>query len=194
MAEEKVVVFDLDSGETVHVRPRSFTVRRALTEKAEKLFPLPDKSEYEEEIDPSLTVFPGEKKPADQNPEYRQLLIEAQVRQTSWINDQFIKLICDFPEGKGKLIKKYTDERKMLSEVIEIPADEWEATLFFCLIQTDDDRNNILKAGTSNLQLTEEEIRDGMRMFRPVLRGNGHTNGTGKQESRDITQAEPIQA
>lgn len=191
---EKVVEFDLDSGETVHVRPRSFFVRRALTEKAEKLFPLPEKAAYEKEIDSSLTVFPGEKTPADQNPEYLELVRDAKARQLTWINDQFIKLVADFPAGKEKLIKKYADELKDLGEIIDLPTDEWEATLFFCLIRTETDRNRVMQAGLDNLQLDEGEIRDGMRMFRPQLRRHGHSNGTGQQDTRSIPEAEPVQA
>lgn len=191
---EKVVEFDLDSGETVHVRPRSFFVRRALTEKAEKLFPLPDKAAYEKEIDPSLTVFPGEKTPADQNPEYLELVRDAKARQLTWINDQFIKLVADFPAGKEKLIKKYADELKDLGEIIDLPADEWEATLFFCLIRTETDRNRVMQAGLDNLQLEEGEVLNGLRIFRPKLRRDGHSNGTGKQESLHPAQDEPIQA
>lgn len=194
MAEEKVVMLELDSGETVHVRPRSFFVRRALTEKAEKLFPLPDKAKYEVEIDPSLTVFPGEKTPAEQNPDYQQLVLEAKAKQLAWINDQFIKLVSDFPAGKEKLIKKYADERKMLSEIMDLPTDEWEATLFFCLIRTETDRTRVMQAGLDNLQLDEGEIVGALRLFRPVIRRNGHPNGTGKQESLSPAQDEPIQA
>lgn len=179
---QKVVEFTLDSGEVVWVRPLSFQLRQALFEKAEKRFPYPDPVPFEKKVDPERTAIPGAEMtiPADQNPEYQTLKRKVDIERMGWITDQIILLSCEFPAGKDTLIARYAERLNALGEVIDLSGDAWADTFNYCLIGSSADRQNIINAAESNLQLTEAEVRDALRIFRPVLRRNADPGGAGQ--------------
>lgn len=174
---QKVVEFILDSGEIVWVKPLSWQLRRALFEKAEKRFPYPDPAPYEKAVDPERTAVPDAAMviPADQHPEYQQLKREVDLQRQTWVTQQMILLSCEFPAGKAALLEKYKPRLEELGQVIDLSGDDWTDIFDYCLIGSSADRQNIVNAVESSLQLTEGEVRDALRIFRPVVQRDAHS-------------------
>jgi len=170
---QKVTELILDSGEMVYVKSLSVYIRRGLKSKAEALYPYPDKGAYEILVDPEKAAIPGMTHPAEDNPEYQAVIAEIEDTRLQWYIDHLISEFCEWPAGKESLIAKYAEQVKSLSDILDIEGDEWEATWRYCLIG-DADRNNIIQAANGNLILTEGEVRDAMRIFRPVVQGSRH--------------------
>lgn len=174
----KVTEILLDCGETCLVSSITMHVRRALIEKSQQLFPYPNEADFERAADPEVSLFDDQTIPASHDKEYQRLKNKADVDRASWMNEQIILHYCQFPAGQKELIKQYAGKRKELATFIDLPEDDWQATLFYILL-SDSDRNNILHASMSNLELTEGEVREGLHYFRPKVRRGGHPNGTG---------------
>lgn len=167
---QKVIELVLDSGELVLVKPMSVYLRQAIAAKAETLYPFPDEADYERPVDPEKAAIPGMMHPAKDNPDYQLKLAEISTERLSWYTDYLIGTIIEWPAGKTALMAKYAEQVEQLAGVLDIQEDAWEATWKYCLVG-DVDRQNIMQAVNGNLMLTEGEVRDAMRIFRPVVSG-----------------------
>lgn len=188
----RVVEIPLSIGEAAWVTPISEYARGKLLERAEQEFPYPDPKPFEVEIDPERSAIPGTKIPAKDNPEYQELCKAVMVKRISWHTDQCILVATHFDDEAG-LVKRYADELAMLGKLLQLPEDPWEATLLYVLLQTPEDRRQVISAITGRMALTEEEKRDSLRIFRPQISGNGHPNGTRPEESPNLEEEESVQ-
>lgn len=179
----KVQELLLDSGEYVYVQPLSIYVVRALQDKAEEKHPSPDKTEYEKPVDDDKALEPGLMIPAESNPDYQKAYDEAAEKRSQWTNDQAVLLCINPVEGQDTLIKKYKARVQQLRDLMPIPEDEWEATLKCCIMGSTDDYGRVITAIRGSGAPREDEIRDGMRIFRPLVRKT--------RPPRDDRQPEP---
>lgn len=167
----KVTEITLDSGVRVHVAPLSVYQRIALTQAAEKLYPYPDKAQYEEAL-PEGMAIEGLTIPAEQNPEYQTAVKLINNQRGEYTNTAIFNLCLtypDFPRGKPELIEyfaAYLDEQR---DYMALPDDEWEATLRFAVIRSPSDEAQIISIVREDMPLTEAEITDAMRIFRPSI-------------------------
>lgn len=160
----------MDSGEIVRVAPLSIYVVRALQDKAEELFPFPDKTKYEKPVDTKKAIEPGQMIPASENPEYRKLYDEAAENQQRYVSDRSIDLSVEPALGREVMIEKYKDRIAQMRDMMTLPDDAWSATLRFCVIGSRQDYTRIATAIMGQALPKEEEILDGMRIFRCYVR------------------------
>jgi len=187
---KKVFEILLDSGEYVHVQPLSIYVVRALRTKAEELFPSPDKKAYEKPLDEQKAVEPGQMIPAEENPEYQKLYDIAQEKQWRYVNDQSAMLSIEVAIGREKAIAKYQERIAQFRGVMSVPDDAWEATLKMCILTSTEDYNTVMLAVQGKTILpSEEEVRDGMRIFRCAIRKERPARRDRKQEPQSV---EPV--
>jgi Trp operon repressor len=186
----KVQELLLDSGEYVYVQSLSIYAIRALQDKAEELFPAPDKSEYEKPLPEDKAIEPGQVIPAEENPDYQQRMKIIEEQRSQYVNHQAI-VLCVHPRvEKEALIKKYAARLEQMRQIMVVPPDEWEATLKMCVIASQEDSGQIAVAirGLNTIP-SEEEVVDGMRIFRPLLRKEKpYRNNRKSQSSRIATQ------
>lgn len=160
----------MDSGEYVRVQPLSIYLVRALRDKAEELFPFPDKTQYEKALDDAKAIEPGQVIPAEDNPEYQKLYDDAAAKQTQYTNDHCIALSVEPLQGREVMIAKYRDRVTQLRAIMTLPEDDWDATLRFCIMTSRDDFNKVTSAIMGNALPREECIVDSMRIFRCYVR------------------------
>lgn len=189
---KKIIEFYLDSGQLVHVTPLSIYHLKALRDRAASLFPYPDEDEFEQPVDPERSIFPDEVIPATQNPAYQAAMREIDRQRSDWINEQCIDLTADFGATKDELIEQYAPERERLAAVMDLPEDEWEATFNYCIIRTNEDRVMLVHAAINNILLTEEEVREGVRLFRPQIRPTLNSGRNGQERTRGVAQEKPL--
>lgn len=168
---QKTFAIPMESGDYLLIQPLSVYAIQALERRAEELYPFPAKADYEMELDPDKALVPGQKIPAEENPDYKNAYDIARSKQRRYVNDKALALSVDVEGGKDYAIAKYAERIAQMRDMMTLPEDEWEATLFFCLIGSQEDLSNIVMAiNGQNTLPTEEEIRDGMRLFRCSLR------------------------
>jgi hypothetical protein len=170
---KKVFEILLDSGELVHVQPLSIYVVRALENKAQEIYPFPDKAEYEKPLDDAKALEPGQKIPAEENPDYQKAYTNATKLQARYSNERCFMLSIEPVVGREKLIAKYKTRIAQMREMMTLPDDDWEATLRFCVLTSSEDYIRVTAAIQGGAEVvSEEEIRDGMRIFRCYVRHN----------------------
>jgi hypothetical protein len=175
MQQEKVVEITLDSGIRVFVTPLSRYQRNGLIQAAEKLYPLPDKKQYEFTLSEDVAI-PGMTLPADDkdNPryaEYMALVTEASIQRQDYIIAGMLNMCLRYPDftGKEALIEHfapYLDEQR---DWLALPEDSWDATLRFAIVRSQSDEAQILSIAKDEMPVTEAETTENLRVFRPVL-------------------------
>lgn len=168
---QKVIELTLDSGETVFVKPMSIPLLYALTSKAEQLYPDPDPAPYEKRIDDSKTLEPGQVIPATHNPEYQSLCKVVNERRRRWANVQAVRLCVEPITSREEVIARYAAELDQLRTVFDDPPDDWGKLLLYCIISSLEDYNRVIEAANGAMAVTEEEVREKWRIFRPTLQG-----------------------
>lgn len=166
----KVVEFVLDSGELVWVSPLSPYTHIAIQNKWEEVYPYPDPTPYERVLDDTVALLPGTVVPAIENPDYKKLVTEVENKRREGILLDIMLICCEFPDGQEAVIDRHEYQLGQLQRMhIPLPSDAWEATLLHGVLASEHDRLNILQAARSMLKLTEGEVADGMRVFRPEI-------------------------
>jgi hypothetical protein len=177
MQPQKVTELTLDSGIRVFVTPLSRYQRNALIEAAEKLHPFPDKKQYEEAL-PDDVAIPGMTLPAEENPEYQAKVTEANRLRNEYVSTGMMNLCVQYPDFADRLaliehFAPYLDEQR---DWLALPDDEWLATLRFAIIRSPSDEAQILSVARDEIPVTEKEVNDNVRIFRPVLPKDKYRN------------------
>lgn len=184
----------LDSGEIVYVQPLSIYLVNALRDKARELYPFPNKTDYERTLDDAKAIEPGQVIPAEENPDYQKLYDEAERKQQEHVNEKCVALSVEPVQGREAMIAKYKDRIAQLRELMTLPEDAWEATLKFCIMTSRQDFNKITNSIMGQRLPGEEDILNGMRIFRCYVRQDRANGSHSGQEPSGITQddtAEP---
>lgn len=168
--QPKVVEIILDSGIRVHVTALSRYQRNGLVEAAKKLYPYPDKKPYEEALSEDVAI-PGMTIPAEENPAYQALVLEANRQQQDYIVAGMLNLCLRYPDfaTRQALIEHFADYLNEQRDWLELPDDEWESTLRFAIVRSPSDESEILSIAKDELPVTEAETTENLRVFRPVL-------------------------
>lgn len=166
--QERLVQIELDSGETVFVRPLSPFALQAIEETARSAFPTPDKTPFERPLtDVAPNAMPGVMIPAEENPEYQSAL----KLNKADVNGRMIELtilsgvIVDVSDGREAALERYAGRLARLRKVIPtMPDDDWLAVSMYCLLATFKDRGRVANAAIN--PLTDKEVRFALRSFR----------------------------
>jgi hypothetical protein len=192
-AGQKVTELILDSGETVYVKPLSILHYHALVMRAEQEYPYPDPNPYEKAIDASKTLEPGEVIPAAQNPAYQTLCKAIDEQRKTFQYRQYILLSVEVVDQKATL-ERHRERVEKLRAMMVLPDDAWTATLLYSIISSTEDYNRILAATSGQLLVTEEEISNGWRIFRPRIQRPTSVGRGEKSEPQGATASEPIES
>jgi hypothetical protein len=191
-AGQKVTELILDSGETVYVKPLSILHYHALVMRAEQEYPYPDPKPYEKEIDASKTMEPGEVIPATQNPAYQALCKTIDEQRKTWQYRWYILLSVEVVD-KAATLERHKERVEKLRAIMALPDGPWEATLLYSIISSTDDYNRVLSATSGQMLVTEEEISNGWRIFRPRIQRATAVGRGEKPEPQSVTAPESSQ-
>lgn len=170
-SQPKVTECLLDSGIRVFVIPLSRHQRNALNQAAEKLYPYPDKKQYEETL-PEDVAIPGMTLPAEENKDYQVAVREVNRQRSDYIGLALLDICVsypDFPGGKDDLMKHFAPFLEKQRDWMALPEDEWEATLRFGILQSIADELTISRIANEETPVTEVEVNEEMRIFRPAV-------------------------
>lgn len=159
----------LDSGVVVLIPPLSPIAYGKLLLKAAEEYPLPNEEEFRKPV-PNAAIE-GDTFIDKDDPIYKERLDLAKKKQSEYIAKVLQEVSLEFPDGKDVLIARFADKIKGLRKFIDLPEDEWEATFLYGIISSIADHETILFAAQNALPLTEEEIADGLRIFRYQVQG-----------------------
>lgn len=164
----KVTRLSLDCGLVAHIEPLPYFVLKGIRQQANKLHPNPPEEDYRLPFPES--AIPDDYKPATENPVYNRLVNEAATRRNDYVLWATARLCVNFEEDRGALITAYADRRTQFAAFVEMPEDDWEATLY-CLVGNDDEMALIFRIASGQEPVTPDEVADGVRFFRRDLPG-----------------------
>lgn len=159
----------LSNGLKCWVYPVSARDRSALIQKWQHDNPMPDKKQYETPVPAEDASYEGQTTSAEGNPEYQQLLVERRDALSEYLTNAFLVGYTEFPEAdEQKLIADFARVIARKRRVLDLPADPWEATLRFALLESLDDQRAIIGVIESRLPVEMADVIDNVRIFRPI--------------------------
>lgn len=151
------------------VYPISARDRLELIQAFNKSNPMPDKKAYEIPVATEDASFEGQTLSADSNPEYQKVMADRRIALSEYLTSAFLVGYTEFPDyTEQDLIDKFARIIKRKRRVLDMPTDEWEATLLFALIENPKDQGLILSAVESRLPVEMEDVIDNVKIFRIV--------------------------
>lgn len=166
----------------VWVYPMNSTDFIRVMDDFEKLHPAPDKTAYERPVPPEDASFEGQMLSGESNPDYIAALnVRARARKQYIIRSYLLGYV-DYPDtSEEELIARYARVIKHKRRAMTLPEDAWEATVMHALITEPEDQQMIVNVIERKMPLSEGEVTDQVRIFRPVHRGESN----GKLPERD---------
>lgn len=159
----------LSNGLRCWVYPVTQMDRLRILEKWVKEHPEPDKKGYERPVPAEDASFEGQTLSADSNPEYQNALALWRDARADYITNVLLLMCTEFPDyDKADLIARFARVIAQKRQVMDLPADAWDATVRFALIATIEDQSQIIRAVESRLPVEYGEIIDQVRIFRPI--------------------------
>lgn len=163
----KVIEIELDSGVMVHVTPLNLWVYQQLQEAAAEQFPDPDKTPYEEDLPDAAT--PDIKIPAEENPDYQEAIAAQHSQRVNFILEWLLRRSLKFPEGEDALRERFSGLVNDLKDIRPaLDLDDW-MTFVKCILVSPVEFNIINAIVQDRLPITEVEVREAYRLFRPEL-------------------------
>jgi len=157
----------LSNGLKCWVYPVSARDRSALIQKWQAANPMPDKKQYETLVAAEDASFEGQTLAAEGNPEYQQLMVDRRDALSEYLTNAFLVGYTEFPDAdEQQLIKNYARVIARKRRVLDLPADEWEATLRFALLESLEDQRAIIGVIESRLPIEFGDVIDNVKIFR----------------------------
>lgn len=168
IAAPKVIELKLSTGVELSVTPVTAFDLQALRDRARKLYPAPDAKQFEREVPAEDALVTGQKLPGDQHPEYLAQMEAVERERGDYMNAGILHLALEFKEPKADIIARYRPVLERKRAVLELPEDEWRATLLHGVLESADDLMTVLAAAQDKLPLEGGEMIGAVRLFRPL--------------------------
>jgi hypothetical protein len=184
----------LSNGLRAWVHPVTQRDNRELILGWQKDNPMPDKKEYERPVDPEFASFEGQTVPAEENPEWQNLMLERHNALNNHVTSAYLLGFMEFPDfTDDQLIEHFAGTVARKRRVMDVPDDPWQATILFGVLQTADDQRNVVWAVERKLPVEAGEVAEAVRIFRPhtVGRANGQVPDGRTETQSPATEAEP---
>lgn len=179
MGKRARIIIDLKTGVTLHVAPISPFAYAAIVQKATAQYPLPDKREYEHQIEGQESAAATLDPLDEHNPrksEYVQAFNDATTKQMKAIHFAITDLCVTFPtfDSRDDMVKTFYKDFVKLQEYAELDPDdverpEWYQVFRYVVISTADEWKQVMSAASWNGDIepvTGDEMLDAFDLFR----------------------------
>lgn len=186
-----IAVFVEKINTDVYVPRFSAFMITAIMKRAEELYPLPDTKPYEEAIPDA--VVPGTVIPAAQHPEYQKLLTQVMLKRNQHLQNAVLGALTVKGITREEIVAAFFPIIEPMRQYAELPEDAFVAVMRYCVLSTTTYRE-IMDAATKDQALSQEEIRDGMSIFRRVIQRDAAGGAIKEQGASDLQEGEQVQA
>jgi hypothetical protein len=179
-------------GTEVYVSRLSAFMVAAIMKRAEGLYPLPDPKPFEQPLPDA--VVEGDVIPAIQNPVYQKLMAQVMLQRNRYLQYAALNAI-EIPDcTHEEIVALYAGVLKSMRQYADIPdGDDFAIMMHYCIL-TPAEYREIVDAATKEQSLSQEEVMDGMAIFRSNLSQHA-TNGNHPEEvTPDISKKKRVSA
>lgn len=128
-----------------------------------------DKKLYERPVPEDEATIPGQMLSAESNPDYQEAMNARAQSISDYLVRTYILGYSDFPDfSEAELIARFERIIDRKRKVMTLPEDAWEATLLHAILQTEEEKMQIVKAVEKTLAVEMAEVIDSVAIFRPV--------------------------
>lgn len=173
MAERGVIEYTTFSGVVLHITPLSVASTNRIAELAEAAYPNFDDAPFQVEIPDS--AIEGATFLDTENAEYKRLLAELNSNRRRHENALVVELAVEYTEPTEKLLKRFEGRIGKIRRLLNLNGDltDEEILLHQIALESNKDLQNILLIIMERKSITEAEIDNGLKIFRPALPGSG---------------------
>lgn len=193
MSEINQAKFELHKGVILTITPLSAFAQKAFHARAAQMFPEPDRAPFEVEIEDAFK--PGTKTKAEDSTEWLALMRDVlQLRSQAYIG-LLLDATCNV-EDRAALLEPYTHAVEAFKVAVkDLPVGAALSSNFVALLlgvlAEEQEVSALIRLAQGATPLTDAEIVDGYRYFRPVVVSRpGRANRTHKPQSQDIPASE----
>lgn len=137
--------------------------------------PLPDKKQYERPVPVDEATIEGQMLSAESNPAWQEMLVARKNNLNDYLVHSYLVGYVEFPDNtENELIARFARVMKGKRKVLNLPDDEWEATLRGAIIDNLEDEAKLVLAIEKRIEISFEEVVEDVAIFRPVDKRNPH--------------------
>ncbi len=176
------------SGVTVYVTPLTQQAMQSLVVAASALHPLPDPKPYETVIEGAFVE--GDTRPARENPAYVALVNEIEMERQLFLRMALLSAAVDSPM-REQIVAYYRPRTTRMMAYVSGKTDDdlWPLVLQWYVLN-EAELVSVLQIAQDKAPLTEAEIREGVKFFRPAVRRPTAASGHRPQSAPDIPETE----
>lgn len=163
----------LSCGEVVVVQRLAPMLQSLIIDQSRQMHPPPDPKQYQRPL--ANAAIEGALEPAEMNPEYNAAVAKATLQQSTHLINKFLQcgVVNQVEDEENEVtVARYADQLAMIRAAVgqlDAPND-FQAVVLYILIQSPEDRTNILKAAQG--RLTQEDVERASALFRRKLQRN----------------------
>jgi len=160
----------LSCGEVVVVQRLAPMLQSLIIDQSRQMHPPPDPKQYQRPL--ANAAIEGALEPAEMNPDYNAAVNQARLHQALYVTNKILQcgVVTQVEnEETEATVARYADQLAMIRTAVgqlDAPND-FQAVVLYILIQSPEDRSNILKAAQGTL--TQEDVERAAALFRRKL-------------------------
>lgn len=187
-----VIAIDTEKLGTVYVPILTAFAVRAVMQRAEELYPLPDPKPFEQPLPDA--VIEGDVLPASNNPEYTKAVGAVMLKRNQYLQDAIIAMLRLDGATHEEVVEAYQPDLEQLRRFGVIHSQDDFVAIMRHLVLGIDEYKAIIQSASQTQPLSQEEIRDGMRIFRRDLQQHPTNGSRRKKGTPDLPQEESVPA
>lgn len=187
-----VIAIDTEKLGTVYVPILTAFAVRAVMQRAEELYPLPDPKPFEQPLPDA--VIEGDVLPAANNPEYTKAVRAVMLKRNQYLQDAIIAMLRLDGATHEEVVEAYKADLEQLRRFGVIHSQDDFVAIMRHLVLGIEEYKAIIQSASQTQPLSQEEIRDGMRIFRRDLQQHPANGNRRKKSTPDLSEEESVPA
>lgn len=163
----------------------------AIQKRAEELYPLPDAKQYEMPL-PDAAIE-GDVIPASQNPAYQAAVAQVMLKRNQYWQDAVLGATEVKDAKREQVVALFIAVIEPMRQYADLPADNFVAALRYCILKPHE-YIEVMISARKEQPLQQEEIHEGLRIFRRVVQRSATNGHHPEQGAPDLQEAEQVQA
>lgn len=182
---------DQDNPVMLHLTQYTGSDQELIELKMRQEYPPIDLTPYMVPVERSAS--PDQKVLDEDNPDYKRRIEELERNRTRWLLDYVFDVYVNVapPYTREEVIETCKPLLEQKRKHIDIVGGDWFAVVRHVLVKDAMGYDDLIKALKNKLPLTEGEILDGMRIFRPVIQRGAAGRDNKETRPRSAKAGEP---
>lgn len=178
-------------GTDIYVPRFNAFMYNAIQKRAEELYPLPDPTPFQKPVPDAL--IEGDMTPASQNPEYQKAVVQVMLKRNQYWQDAVLSALEVRDTKREQIVAVFISSIEPMRQYVDMPEDNFAAVMRYCVLKPAE-YIEVINSARKEQPLTQEEIREGLRIFRRVIQRDAANGHHPEQVAQGLPEVEQVQA